>query len=179
MTEDPEMGQLVDHDGLERFGRREHQPPAEHQPTLTGGAAPPAARVAQADRRPADVERGRVVGDRRVDREPGLVAQPALEDPIDPVRVARRQGDAELEPVGRHDPGDGGAAGRRRGDPQPMELPRNRIAAPSVSPPRAASSAAWRARRSRCRAIQASRSRRNVSIRRSGWAQPRRVAAGR
>src|SRR6476469_9328660 len=35
VAEDPEMGELVDHDGLQGLRRRQDQAPAEHQPAAT------------------------------------------------------------------------------------------------------------------------------------------------
>src|SRR5258706_13447675 len=60
VTEDPEMGELVDDDRFERFRRRQDQAPEEAQPTLSGGPAPTAALVADRDRVRGPVERGGV-----------------------------------------------------------------------------------------------------------------------
>jgi hypothetical protein len=132
VPEHAEMGELVDHDRLERLRRREDEPPAEHQAALPGGAAPAASRIANGDRGGSDAEGRRVVLHRRIDRDPGLVPQPSLQDLGHARAIASGERHAQLEPLRRHDPGDRRATGKPRTwrgdprggrcDPQAMEL---------------------------------------------------------
>ena len=112
----------MDDDGLERLRGRQDQPPAEHDSTLPRGAPPAAPRIAERDRDRPDIKRRRVIGDGRVDREAGLLPEPRLQDAIDPLTIAPRQRDLQLEARRRHDPGNRRASRRGRRDPQPMEL---------------------------------------------------------
>src|SRR5690348_883145 len=107
VAEDAEMGELVDDDRLERFGRGEDEPPAEHQPAVARRASPPAPWIAQRDRRRRHAEGTGVVRDRRVDRDPGIRLEPRLEDAADPLAVARGEGNSELEAIGTDGAGDG------------------------------------------------------------------------
>src|SRR5262245_27571899 len=79
VAEYAKVGELVDHDGLQCLGRREHEPPREAQPTLPRGTAPAAALIANADGGRPDSESGRMRCDRRLDRGAGSVAEPRLQ----------------------------------------------------------------------------------------------------
>src|SRR3954454_14105926 len=122
VTEHPEMGELVNDNRVERVRRREDEPPAEHQPTLTRRAAPARSRIADRDRCQPDAERGRVVADRRLDRDRGLRPEPSLEDAVDVVAIANGEADMELEVGRRHHSGNGRSSRCALDDPKAMEV---------------------------------------------------------
>ena len=119
------MGQLVDDDRLERLGWREDEPPAEHQAAVPRRAPPATGRVAQGNGSRRHAEARGVIPDRRVDREPGLLPQPALEDGTRSIAVASDEPEMELRAGRRDDPRHGRSpAAPGRSDPQPMDLAR-------------------------------------------------------
>jgi hypothetical protein len=117
------MRKLVDDDGFERLRRREDQSPAEHQAALPGRASPAAPRVAKADRTSGNVEGGPVARDLGVDRDPGTLAEPRLEDAIDPIAVTAEERHVELISHLIADAGHCRAAAARMHDPKAVHLP--------------------------------------------------------
>src|SRR2546426_3917179 len=115
VTEDPEMGQLVDDDRFERFRRRQDEPPREAQPALTRRASPAAALVADRHGGRGDVERGSVAGDLTLHEDAGTVPEPRLEDCGHWTAIRVGQPDDELVAIGSAFTGDAGSAGRARG----------------------------------------------------------------
>src|SRR5262245_457302 len=83
VAEDAQVGELVDHDGLERSGRREDEAPREHEPAVARGTPPAAPRVTDGDGRRRDPEWARVRRDRPVDRLFGPFAKPRLQQALD------------------------------------------------------------------------------------------------
>jgi hypothetical protein len=112
----------VDDDRLEGFRRREHETPTEHDPPLTGSTAPSSARVAERDRVRPNAESLGVISDRAVDRQLRLMAEPTLQDAVDPVAIPRDQRHVKLEARRGHDPAHRRPTARRRRDSQPVEL---------------------------------------------------------
>src|SRR5439155_12028070 len=123
VPEHAEMGELVDDDGLERLRRREDQSPAEHQAAVPRRASPAAPRVAKADRTGGHVEGGPMARDLGVDRDPGALAEPRLEDAIDPIAVTAEERDEELIPHLVADAGHRRAAAARGHDSKAVHLP--------------------------------------------------------
>ena len=80
VPEYPQVGQLVNHDGVERLGRRQEQPPRERQATAPRSTAPARSRVAQGHRPGLDAQGLRMRHDRGRDRAARPLTQPALED---------------------------------------------------------------------------------------------------
>src|SRR5258705_9207812 len=80
VTEDPEMGELVDDDRFERFRWRQDEAPGEARPAVTRRASPAAALVADRDGGRGHVESGSVTGDLALDEDAGAGAEPRLED---------------------------------------------------------------------------------------------------
>ena len=180
VTEDAQVCELVDDDRLERLGRREDEPPRERQSVLPRGTPPARPLVADRDRGRADTERRSVAADLTFDRDARPWLEPRLEDRSDRSPVRRGDVDDDLVLLGtairstveRRSPARAGTSRRR------WRSPLNRIVAPSRRPPRAAISARSRAWFARWRRSHGSRSRRKVSMCRSGSRQPRRPAAG-
>ena len=180
VTEDAQVCELVDDDRLERLGRREDEPPRERQPALPRGTPPARPLVADRDRGRADTERRSMAADLAFDRGARPRLEPRLEDRSDRSPVRRGDVDDDLVLLGAADPLDGRAPqpGRAGTSRRRWRSPRKRIVAPSRRPPRAAISARSRAWLARWRRSHGSRSRRKVSMCRSGSRQPRRPAAG-
>ena len=80
VTEDPQVGQLVDDDGLEGLGRGQDESPRERQAAAARRAPPARAWVADRDDRRADIEALGVPRDDPLDLGPGPGAEPRLED---------------------------------------------------------------------------------------------------
>jgi len=124
MTKDLEMGQLVDHDGFQRPGRRQDEPPREHQPALPRGASPAAAWVSDVDAAWCDAEGRGVLGDRLLDGLGGTLAEPGGEDPVEGASLGLPEADDELVAILAAAALDGRAAadGPIAADPHPVRL---------------------------------------------------------
>ena len=124
MTEDAEVGELVDDDRFERFRWRQDEPPREAQPTFTRCATPAAALVADRHRSRGNVERLSVVGDLALHEDAGTGAEPRLEDCGYRPAICTRQLDDELVAIRGALAGDAGPAhpGGRVGHTEAVEL---------------------------------------------------------
>src|SRR5688572_1264594 len=96
MPEDPQVGELVDDDRLERFRWREHEPPRDHEAAFARGAPPSGSRVAQGQAARRDTERPCVPGDLVLDGGGRPLAKPAAQHLGDVPSVARPVTDDEL-----------------------------------------------------------------------------------
>jgi hypothetical protein len=114
VTEDAEMGELMDDDRFERFRWRQDEPPGEAQPTLTRCTSPAAALVADRHGGRGNVERCSVTGDLSLHEDTGTVAEPGLEDGGNGPAIRARQPDNELVAILGALAGDAGSA-RPRG----------------------------------------------------------------
>ena len=99
MPEYPEMGELVDHDGLERPRRGKDEPPREHEPALPRSAPPAAARVADVDATRNDAEGRGVRVDRPRERLGGTLAEPGREHAIEGAALGPGEAHDELVPL--------------------------------------------------------------------------------
>jgi len=124
MTEDAEMGELVDDDRFERLRWRQDEPPRKAQPALTRCASPAAALVADRHGGRRNVERGSVTGDLALHEDTGTVAEPCLEDCGYRPAIWTRQLDDELVAIRSAFADDAGSAGPARcfDDAEAMEL---------------------------------------------------------
>ena len=158
VAEDAQVGELVDHDRLERRRRRQDEPPREHQPALARGAPPAAPWVADVDACRAHAERRRVRGDRPLDRLAARSRSQAARIRSSERRSpgARRtmssspcsapaRSTVERRPAAR--------GPRRRGSR--CSSPRYGTSPPSRAPPRARAASRSRASSSRCRRTHA------------------------
>ncbi len=80
VAEDAQVGKLVDHYGIERFGWRQDETPRERQSPGPGSAPPAGPRVAEGHGLRRHRERGGVLVDRCADLASRLVLEPRLED---------------------------------------------------------------------------------------------------
>ena len=124
VTEDPEVGELVDDDRLERLGWREDEAPRERQGARARCAAPAGSWVAQRHSSGRDAHRRGMTRDGPVDRRTGAFAQPYFEERRVGPTLASRTPDQEAVAEVVAEPLDRGASGtdRRRRHRHAMEL---------------------------------------------------------
>ena len=125
VTEHPQVGQLVDHDRLERLGRGEDQPPREGQAALARGAPPARPLVADRDRGGLTPSAAAWRAISRVDGGARSRLEPGLEDArrrasVAPARCGRRARPRRARRRGSTD--DRRVPGRAGIEPQPMQL---------------------------------------------------------
>src|SRR3954469_16562339 len=103
MPEDPQVRELVDHDCLEGFRRREDESPRERQPACPRRAAPPRPLIADGDRRRTDGQSRRVTLDLGVDRRPRTWPKPRFQPARERTAVDRSEMDDKLVLIGATD----------------------------------------------------------------------------
>ncbi len=119
-----QVGELVDHDRLERLGRREDQPPREGQRALPRGTPPSGSGIAEGDPRRLDTKGGRVLCHGPINRRGRPFAQPRSKHLAGCAPVARGQDDMDLVPLIRSVARDARAPrpGGCHRDPESMHL---------------------------------------------------------
>ncbi len=124
VTEHPQVGELVDDDRLEGFGRGQDEPPGEGQPAFSRGAPPARPLIADADRGGRHLERGGMVADRAFDLRPSARLEPRFEDGRSSTSVGGRDPDDNLVTVDAADPLDSrpACAVVKREEPEPVEV---------------------------------------------------------
>jgi hypothetical protein len=124
VTEDPEVGELVDDDRLEGLGRRQDEAPRERQAAGTRCAAPAGSWVAQCHSPGCDAHRRGMTRDGPVDRRTGAFPQPRFEERRVGPTLASRTPDQQAVAEVVAEPLDRGASGtdRRRRHRHAMEL---------------------------------------------------------
>src|SRR4051794_11320556 len=122
MPEDPQVRELVDHDGLEGFRRREDESPRERQPACARSAAPPRPLIADRDCDRSDGESRRVTLDFGVDRVPRTWPKPRFQHARERTAVDRSEMDDKLVLIGATDALHGRATSPCRGGHHPKAM---------------------------------------------------------
>ena len=124
MAEHPKMGELVDHDRLERFRWGKDEPPRERQAAAFGGAPPATPLITDADRGGRHVHVRGVPTDLALDLAPGPRFEPGFEDRPDGTSVRRCEANDDLVLVAPADALHARPPSPRIGgvDAEPMEL---------------------------------------------------------